>query len=267
MKAPNNFTLHKDWIAASYQRYGDDNMVQIGDLHFYKSGEVLKCIHFFDFDINSLSIGAERLLFRYINDKTAKNLMRYAKENGLNLAVVDHWAAPILNTDGHKYFTNRCLRIRRNYKKYLNNKTEYVFKESNAKNIQELWKDVLDIDINSWKGTQKSDMQSLEREDLQYIYYMLKNIDKISLKVVYHNSRPLGYSLMFKDGTQWYAVKWGASDKGREHNAGINVLFSHIESLMSKGLNLDFWGRRSQFYDMLKTDSVDRCHLEISKCK
>ena len=87
--------------------------------------------------------------------------------------------------------------------------------------------------------------------------------------VAFKDNEPLAYSLWFKaNDDAWYAAKWGASDSGRVVNAGIKVLFNHINYILSKQnniLNLDLWGRRSQFYDMLKNSDIKRYHFEIRR--
>ena len=114
-------------------------------------------------------------------------------------------------------------------------------------------------------------MKSLDREDLQYLLFLIKNNEESSLVVIYENDIPLAYSLMFKNESNnyWYAVKWGASFEGRKVYAGIYCLFSHLQFLYKKEnqLNIDFWGRRNATYDLLKNTSIIREHLEISKGK
>ena len=73
-----------------------------------------------------------------------------------------------------------------------------------------LWDYVLKIDLDSWKKDEKSDMKSLNREDLQYLPFLLLKRDKSNLVVICDNDdNPLEYSLMFKDENNcWYAVKY-----------------------------------------------------------
>ena len=160
---------------------------------------------------------------------------------------------------------NKNSQVRKNYKKYK--KSNINIETSNNDNILKLWTDVLYIDKNSWKNEEKSDMKSLDREDLQYIFYMLNNKDKISLNVSYNNKIPTSYSLMFKENNnKWYAVKWGASFLGREKYHGIYCLYDHLIKLSDKQeINIDFWGRRSESYDYLKNNSLKRYHIILKK--
>lgn len=267
LKISNNFTFHSDWINSLYARYDADKIICIGNLYFYKLAGIAKCCHFFDFNIddNLLEVGLEKIRFSYINELTYNRIIELVKDSQYSMKIIDNWDAPILKINDIEYIETLKTRIKRNWKKYQNTQNKYAFKESDKNNILKLWKDVLFVDFNSWKRKKNSDMKSLDREDLQYVFYMIRNIDQISLKVIYDKDTPLAYSLMFKDNYRWYAVKWGASDEGRESDAGIKVLFSHIETLLSDNgpLYLDFWGRNNQFYDLLKNDSIKRYHLEL----
>ena len=68
-----------------------------------------------------------------------------------------------------------------------------------------LWNYVLQIDYNSWKKDEHSDMKSLDREDLQYLPFFLIDKEHSNLIVVCdEKNNPLAYSLMFRSGDCWY---------------------------------------------------------------
>lgn len=263
----NNFTMHSDWIFGMYTRYNPNAIICIADLYFVKTSDCIECASFFDFDITEKLFASKfkKIKFKYINENTYKKIKDLAKNYGYTTKIIDCWDAPCLHIDNIGYINTLSYRIRRNWVKYKKTKSEYIIKNSDTDNLLKLWQDVLYVDANSWKYRAKSDMKSLNREDLQYIFYMMNNNENISLQVIYLHNEPLAYSLMFKNGAQWFAVKWGASDNGRNHDAGIKVLFSHLEDLLSKEdtLNIDFWGRRNIFYDLLKNNSIKRYHLEL----
>jgi len=278
-----NFTLSKYWIESLLLRYQYSEIENIGGIYFYKKNKLLKCQHFFDFEIKPkvLDLLLKEVLndntirFNYINNSSLlEQLKKWSKDNNLIYKVIDSWEAPRLSIDTSIQNYLKCndkKQIKRNFRKYMDNKAKYKFIFSNKENVLDLWNDVLLIDYKSWKKSENSDMKSLDREDLQYILFLLKNSNDSSLVVVYENNNPLAYSLMFKNlsDNYWYAVKWGASYDGRKVYAGIYCLFSHLEYIykIDNKLNIDFWGRRNATYDLLKNDSIVREHLEISKRK
>lgn len=273
----NNFTMSQIWKNSLYIRYNLNDLVCTGNLFFYKNDKLLTCQHFFNFefseeDINNLKSLLDegyQLKFNYV-DKPLYEKIR--KTFGIkNTHILDKWDAPILKTDNidNHLKSSRHSQVNRNYNKYLKNKSEYDFILNNTQNVSKLWTDVLKIDYNSWKGKNKCDMKSLNREDLQYIFHLMREKEDSSLLVCYKNDVPLAYSLMFKNNqnNMWYAVKWGASFKGREKYLGIYSLFEHLIYLQKESdkINIDFWGRRSQTYDYLKNKSVERYHILVKR--
>lgn len=278
-----NFSLSKDWGNSLILRYSPDQIIKIGNLSLIKDNNIYKCQNFFDFDISkseynellNLLNGKNKIRFSYINDSVINKIILLSEENEMNIEYIDKWDAPILhlNTSPQEYFSNsKHSQIKRNYKKYKNEYNNYIYLNSTTTDILSLWNHVLNIDYNSWKKAENSDMKSLDREDLQYLSYMLKNPNDINLVVVCDlNEKPLAYSLMFKNSDgYWYAVKWGASYEGRKLYSGFYALFYHIEflyKLQSTHLNLDFWGRRNETYDKLKNNSLSRNHIYLTKEK
>lgn len=279
MKA-NNFTLSKDWIDAIPIRYGINELVQIDDLIFWKNDTNLVCQHFFNFPINDSQLNRikglvnedQSIRFSYIDSELYARLNNWGNQEDIVINKLDEWEAPqlILNSDIERYLGNSTnTQTRRNYNEYKLKMGDYSFITSDIENVMKLWSDVLTVDLNSWKGQNNCDMKSLNREDLQYIFYLINNPDNTSLKVVYKDGIPLAYSLMFRANSEamWYAVKWGASDFGREQKAGFYCLYNHLEELYCNNneLMMDFWGRRSQTYDRLKNNEVKRYHLSIGR--
>lgn len=277
----NNFTLSSDWIDSLYIRYDISNIINVNNhFYLYKNNDMLKCQTFFDFTVNDcdLKVLSKYILdgckirFSYINEGTlSKKLKEWAAENGYNYSIIDYWKNPKLqcNNVSDYLMNNKSTQVRKNYKKYLDAINDYTIKNSSNDDIISMWKDVLKIDYNSWKGKNNCDMKSLDREDLQYIFFLLNNPTNSSLFVLYKGKIPAAYSLMFREreNTEWYAVKWGASDYGRSKYLGIYCLFNHLLYLNkhNKKIKIDFWGRRSQTYDSLKSLDNPRMHIEIWK--
>lgn len=274
-----NFSTSSLWINSLALRYPLDKIQKIGRLYFYLENNLLKCQHFFSFDINDGELDElkkqislhRKIRFNYLDDSSLLlKLQKWACENHFVYEVIDSWETPklYLNDSISAYLKNNSnSQIKRNYQYYLKNKGQYHFYNSDDTDALKLWNYVLDIDFKSWKYQEHSDMKSLDREDLQYLPYLLINKKNSSLIVMCDkNDVALAYSLMFKsENDLWYAVKWGASTLGRKNYAGILCLFQHLEYLEQKDgyINLDFWGRRSQVYDYLKNGSIIRQHILI----
>lgn len=276
-----NFSNSNIWIDSLYIRYPIDKIVNIGQLYFYNDNDLLICQNFFKPIINEQEIGelikrideGSKVKFSYINNsEILDNLRKMSNDNKFICEIIDSWEAPrlYLKNDLSNYLLNECgNQIKRDYKLYKQDKENYIFYNSANDYILKLWSYVLKIDFDSWKKEENSDMKSLNREDLQYLPFLLLKKDKSNLVVVCDkNDNPLAYSLMFKgDNDYWYAVKWGASYQGREKYAGFRALFNHLEYIFSidNQIKIDFWGRRNQTYDSLKNDSVNRNHIVIYK--
>ena len=276
-----NFSNSNIWIDSLYIRYPINKIVNMGQLYFYNDNNLLICQNFFNPNIGELEIKqltkrineGNKVKFSYINNsKILDNLRKMANYNKFTYEIIDSWEAPrlCLKNNLSSYLLNECgKQIKRNYKLYKKNKENYIFYNSINDDILKLWSYVLKIDFYSWKKEEKSDMKSLNREDLQYLPFLFLKRDSSNLVVVCDkNDNPLAYSLMFKgDNDYWYAVKWGASYQGREKYAGFRALFNHLEYIFSidNQIKIDFWGRRNQTYDSLKNDSVNRNHIVIYK--
>lgn len=276
-----NFSTSEIWNKSIALRYPIDRVKKIGNIYFYDDNGILKCQHFFDFNITLDELkkmeceinDSKKIRISYLDDLSlAKTLKEWAKKNSFQYHIIDEWKAPRLNlkNDIKRYLEkNEHSQIRRNYKLYNKNKDDYLFYNSTTTDVLTLWNYVLKIDYDSWKKDESSDMKSLDREDLQYLPFLLCNKDDSNLIVVCDlDNTPLAYSLMFKNSNDsWYAVKWGASNIARKKYVGFFCLFYHLEYLYSlnKNLVLDFWGRRNRTYDDLKNDFIIRSHVLISK--
>lgn len=277
----NNFTISNDWVNALPIRYGVDKIIKVSDeIYFYKDENILKCQNYFNFEISKEELEKLSKLieenyiikFSYINDsKLYSKLLEWVSEKKYILEILDEWDAPQLEIENIEEYlkNNRSSQVKKNYKQYENTFDKYKYISSNSKNALKLWTDVLYIDYNSWKGKNKCDMKSLDREDLQYIFYLLNNEENTSLNVTYESDLPCAYSLMFRGDkdANWYAVKWGATDYGRTKYLGLYCLFNHLIKLGQKTnlLSVDFWGRRSRAYDYLKNKDIKRLHFQIKK--
>ncbi len=276
-----NFSNSDIWINSLYIRYPIDKIVNIGQLYFYNDNNLLICQNFFKPSINEQEIGelikkideGNKVKFSYINNsEILDNLRKMSNDNKFTYEIIDSWEAPrlCLKNDLSNYLLNECgNQIKRDYKLYKKNKENYIFYNSTNNDILKLWSYVLKIDFDSWKKEENSDMKSLNREDLQYLPFLLLKRDKSNLVVVCDkDDNPLAYSLMFKgDNYCWYAVKWGASYQGRKKYSGFSALFNHLEYIFSvdNQIKIDFWGRRNRAYDLLKNDFIIRNHIVIYK--
>ena len=276
-----NFSNSNIWIDSLYIRYPINKIVNIGKLYFYNDNNLLICQNFFNPNIGELEIKqlikrineGNKVKFSYINNsEILDNLKKMSNDNKFIYEIIDSWEAPrlCLKNNLSNYLLNECgKQIKRDYKLYKKNKENYIFYNSINDDILKLWSYVLKIDFDSWKKEEKSDMKSLNREDLQYLPFLLLKKDNSNLVVVCDkNDNPLAYSLMFKgDNDYWYAVKWGSSYQGRKKYAGFIALFNHLEYIFSidNQIKIDFWGRRNQTYDSLKNDFVNRNHIVIYK--
>lgn len=271
-----NFTTSSVWKQSNKIRYDINNVVTLDNIDFLIKDKEIVCLQFFSVDfspnllklLKSTIINGKKIIFKYI-DLTEQQLIllkNWCDKNNLQFVIDDEWDAPLLsiNEPLNSYLKTKSDLLKRDYVKYQNDK-ELTYRVFNGD--LDLWTNVLAIDKKSWKGKGNCDMKSLDREDLQYIFYLMREPEKASLMVAFKEDLPLAYSLWFKaENDKWFAVKWGASDDGRNHYAGIKVLFNHINyilNLQNHNLNLDFWGRRSQFYDMLKNNAIKRYHFEI----
>lgn len=274
-----NFTTSQIWQQSNRIRYDIKNIVNLDGVDFLIKENEIQCLQFFNIDftdnllklLKSASVNEKDIVFKYINlaesDKTF--LKNWCEKNNLEFQIVDEWNAPMLFLDTaiEEHISKGSTQLKRDFVKYLqDDKMDYeLYDKTNLK----LWTDVLYIDRNSWKGEKNCDMKSLEREDLQYVFYLMNNLENSSLMVASKDGEPLAYSLWFKseDDQLWYAAKWGASTNGRAHSAGIKVLFNHIFYMkeQTENLKLDFWGRRSNFYDMIKNKDIKRYHFKIRR--
>lgn len=289
----NNITTNKTWIESQKSRYDINKLIQYDNHLFYEDDNTLFSLISFNFEPSDLLMQfIEKKLYEYdsvsfkyldVDEDAYKNLnMRFSNDKFL-FCVQDMWSAPAMkiNLDYSldKYVKNCDQNIRRNYMRAMNNKENSSFKAvvANEDNILKCWNDVLYIDFNSWKHDEYSDMKSLNREDLQYIFMLLNNNDLCSLYILYEHNEPMAYSLMIRNGIglKWYAVKWGSSKKGRDNYSGVICLFQHLDYLIEKQRNenvsdfidIDFWGRHQRVYDALANYHIKRAHLAIRRNK
>lgn len=276
-----NFTFSNYWKTAVFDRFSEKSILKIGNLLFAKIDGSFRCQHFFDFSINPLEYNKilyylnkeNKFRFNYIDQKLFENIKKWCVSNNLNLEIIDLWKAPKLKLSSIRidnYLMNDCgTQTKKNYLKYKKSYNDYDYLDSKYNNIYNLWLDVLEIDKNSWKYREKSDMKSLDREDLQYQKFLFNDSENSFLNVMYKDNIPIAYSLFFKNDLtkQWYAVKWGASDLGRKYYAGFFCLYNHLQKLEKKEgiIDIDFWGRRSSTYDLLKNCEDNRYHILVSK--
>ena len=127
------------------------------------------------------------------------------------------------------------------------------------------------IDDESWKAEKSSTMRALDREDLTYLAVGIDAPDSVSLAVLYDGYKsPLAFSLCVQEphARRWFAAKWGCTVAGRVNKAGIACFVHHLERLRRTAdphgpWHIDFWGRRSIFYDAIKNRTVDRLNIDF----
>ncbi|RAY97133.1 hypothetical protein DP187_21780 [Enterobacter cloacae] len=234
---------------------------------------------FFDFDLMPDEefrllqlLRQQPIIFRYLNfnSRAYAFLRDFSERYELKLEEQDRWAAPLLLVPAgqhvREFLTERSSRLKRSLKK---SDGEWLMKCSTTSDATVLWQDAITIDKSSWKAVCGSDMLSLNREDLQYLPGILAGDDNYHLAVVYHlDGTPASWSLMIFDGcSEWYAAKWGCTERGRKIGLGIACLVAHLEILSTSSaspLYVDFWGRRSEIYNQLAVDWRERVNLRIS---
>lgn len=289
-----NFTYNDFWSLGVWLRYDCNNILQfpkektslikLNDSDFIFTSYFDVCLSsYFLTKLNDLINSNKKISFSYINIDTSDftEFEIFLKENNIDIIYDDIWEAPIIqiskNYSFQEFFLSRKRRLQITMKKIKkivkNNNLSFDIKFSDSSNIFLLWKDMLYIDNNCWKKFEKSDMKSLEREDLQYLTFALMKSDSVSLSICYCNETPVAFSFMFycEESDNWYAVKWGTSDLGRLYYSGIYLLINHIEFLFNKfksdnkNLNIDLWGRRSEIYNQISTGTRTRANFTLKR--
>ena len=264
-----NFTNDKLYRFSLYYRFFGKDIKTLDNLDLIKYYDGLTCFQYFDCNITDNDINdlkkinkRNRISFRYINKDS---VLFNSINKKFKVEICDEWKAPIIRIkkgEYIRYIESRSYNFRRMIKKCNQIKKEIKIVSSNSSNINELLKDVLIIDQNSWKYEEKSDMMNLKNE--QIIYLSLLKYCKIT--VAYYNNKPIGYSLLLRYNHIYYAAKWGTTEIGRTMNAGIISLLEQIKSILKKeDLIIDLWGRRNKIYDRLATDTIDRVYFDIIK--
>ncbi len=300
-----NITLTQNWITGNKIRYPDDRLIDIESLYFVKdkTKSIFSSLFYFDLpnNIKSFFSNIAHLVsqfeytfkFKYLNlQDEYESFEDYFKESFLDTAInisslkviiEDEWLSPILellpNLNLNDYFINCSKRFQRTFKKIQQSNFLY-YKDNRQYDFNNLWLDVLLIDQNSWKKDQNSDMESLEREDLQYYIPLIEDPFNNRLLVAYDNNtkKPIAYTIMLRSSVNgtWYNAKWGCKDSFRKTHCGIQCLVQHISSLydeyqeygnFDKKFIIDFWGRRNPLYEQIANKFKRRAHIILSNQK
>lgn len=281
--------ISDNWLYGSLLRSPPYQYRKISEIYFRQLPKnIYRCDSSFDLNFNNCLIEQISKIildenaifeFRHINKNCIYALLEKS-DNNIHIDIIDEWDAPKLSLprliDFSDFNKNLSGRIRRSVK--LNLEVECKFK---IKSLEEsnnpflLWLAIREIESNSWKSEVKSDLFNLDREDLQYLFYIINGGKSCSLFVLYLEDKPISYSLMIRSENlhKWYAAKWGCSLEGREINAGIRVLYKHVEFLHSEykktnpstSFTIDFWGRKQSVYNQLSTESETRVNFNIRK--
>ncbi len=265
----NNFTNDNLYRNALYYRFYSKKIISLDTIDLVKYYDGINCFQYFDLIINDndliklKQINKTKIIkFRYIN-KESIGFKTISKN--FEIEIDDEWDAPIIQIKKdcfEEYLNSKSYNFRRLIKKCSNLEKKLKIVKSNKNNINKLFKDVLKIDQDSWKYKEKSDMLSLDNEQIIYVT-LLKYCN---LYISYFDNKPIGYSLLIKYNDKYYAAKWGATDFGRAMNSGIICLINQIKDISSKeNLFLDLWGRRNKIYDRMATHSIKRIYFSILK--
>ena len=79
-----NFSTSNIWNNSFILRYPLEQIKKIGNLYFYESENILKCQHFFEFDITNDELkimqkeikNNKKIRFNYINDSVLSNKLK-----------------------------------------------------------------------------------------------------------------------------------------------------------------------------------------------
>lgn len=291
----NNFTFSKVWQLSGQLRFGQENFIKKEEYSFYRvSNNKVICLNYFDFKNKSvltdacstLFINSKVIEFKYMNKSSLDlNILIHNLQHrfGKNYCtqIVEEWDSPLLilnNKDFPNFesyintFSQRLKRTIRKIKEYkIYKPLHYSYSSSNDKitNLQ-LWLNALQIDVNSWKKWESSNMDVLQREDLQYIFPLILEPEYFSLAVSMVDTYPVAFSLMGKSRHMWFSIKWGCHQKYRPYFLGIDLMLNHLQylhnlSLQEKDLYyiVDFWGKNNEVYSQIANAHIERCHINI----
>ena len=268
-----NFTTQKEWRNSLYYRFFTKKIYSSDNIDIVNYYGEKTCFQYFDFALNENDfmlldkLNKRNILkFRYINKDS--NVYKKLNEK-FNLKITDEWESPIIEIK-RGMFNNYCDSKSKDFMRLLKKcnclKKNINIKKGNKNNYLDLWKDILLIDQNSWKYKKQSDMMNLSYEHISYILMGYNKKIRPDLLVAYIDKEPIAYSLLFFYNNKYYAVKWGATEKGRENNAGIICLLSQMKRLSNnEDLYIDLWGRNNKIYDRLRTSAVTRLYFMIEK--
>lgn len=264
------------WRTGTRLRYPGRRLLEIAGVDFLVNGQQATCLRYFADDRLAEIVSSvfaqlpesELVHFKYCSPTAVHGLAR---------VQVEEWEAPVLTLPRVADLPEWERALPYGLRRYIGSErwSDLEWSESRALApdtfaILNLWRCACTIDEASWKAREGSDMRALEREDLQYLLAILHDHTNTSLLVLHHGDTPAAWSLMMRSrpGTSWYAVKWGCSDEGRKRRLGLLALIAHLRLLASEGapegtFRVDFWGRSSEIYDKLKTDSLRRGHLTV----
>lgn len=265
----NNFTTDKKYRNSLYYRFPIKNIKSSENIDVIRYYDGNNCFQYFDFPITKADLNLlerinkySKIKFRNINKDS--NAFRIISSN-FDVEITQEWDSPILyvkKKEFDTYVKEKSNDFRRLIKKHNIFSKQLTFKISNKKNKEDLWKDILYIDQSSWKREEQSDMMNLYYEHIS----CLSQINNSIIEIAYLQGEPIAYSLLYLFNGIYYAAKWGATQTGREYNAGIICLLNQIKRISNKeDMYLDLWGRNNKIYDRLKTNSIKRIYFTIKK--
>ena len=265
----NNFTSDIIYRNSLYYRFNVKKIKSLKNMDLIKYYDGLNCFQYFDFNIMEEDIQElikinkrNDIKFRYIDE--GSNVYKVLSQRFI-IKKTDEWNSPIIEikkNNFQNYVQSKSNNFKRLIKKCQLYSKQIKIVKSNKNNINNLFKDVLLVDQNSWKAREKSDMFNLDNEQIMY----LSILKYCNIMVAYKSNTPIGYSLLIQYNNKYYAAKWGATDKGRKLNAGIICLLTQMKKISSnKDLYLDLWGRRNKIYDRIATSYKKRLYFSIIK--
>ncbi len=271
----NNFTNDELWRKILYFRYPFEKVFSSKNLDFVDRDDFIECKQNFQINVNEEDLLLlEKLLemkevkFKYMDENFYK-LIKDKFTSKYTVNIDSKWENPIIKIEQNQlkeYIDSKNENIKRDYKKYLVEKESSLFYDEENNDFYDLWKNILFIDQSSWKKTEETDMMNLEYEHLQYMFFCLKDAKYYVDIMCDKNKEPIGYSLMFEYDNILYAAKWGATDEGRKHKAGIVCFFRQLERLSkNRNIVIDTWSRNNLFFEKISNEGIARINLTLRR--
>jgi CelD/BcsL family acetyltransferase involved in cellulose biosynthesis len=193
----------------------------------------------------------------------AKTLPNLAKECRIVTVFKRVSSSPLLriNTDWESFLRSKSKHFREEQKRKVSKmrkagQVDFV-KVSNPDQIQEVMRDILRIERNSWKekeGTSFTAVPGL-REFYSDVAETFAKKNCLCTYLVYFNSVPIAHLLGIAYENRYYALKTSYDESYKELSPGV-FLFTHaLQDIFQTGLKeLDFLGVESRWKNEIASD-------------